>query len=51
MLNLTAIYSMMTKKGYYYSEGITNDVDNDLFISFSEHYNGRGNMVKMLMVI
>ncbi len=33
----------MKKKGFHYSDGLTNDLDNDLQLTFSQLSGGRGN--------
>jgi hypothetical protein len=43
-MDLKALHSMMSRKNFHYFEGQTNN-DNNLYLSFSTGYNGRGNFV------
>lgn len=44
-MDLNALHSMMSRKKFHYFEGKTNDRENNLYLSFSIGYNGRGNSV------
>lgn len=42
-MDLKALYSMMSRKKFNYFDGSTNE--NNLYLSFSEKYGGRGNTI------
>ena len=42
-MDLKALLSMMSRKKFNYFEGNTNE--NDLYLSFSKSYNGRGDSI------
>ena len=44
-MDLTVLHSLMSKKKYYYFEGSTNSSHNNLYLSFSTGYNGRGDAI------
>ena len=44
-MDLKALHSIMSRKKYHYFEGKTNDRENNLYLSFSTLYNGRGNSI------
>jgi len=45
-MDLKALHSTMSKMCYHYMKGNTNNRDNNLYISFSTLYNGRGDTIE-----
>ena len=46
-MNIKALHSLMTKKGYYYFEGNTNSREDFLYICFSTSNGGRGDAIDL----
>ncbi len=46
-MELKALHSLMSRKGFHYFDGHTNDNENNLYLSFSTMHNGRGDMVEI----
>ncbi len=46
-MNLLALHSIMSEKGYHYFSGRTNDKEDNLYLDFSTLHNGRGNSVEI----
>ena len=46
-MDLKKIFSIIKQKGFHYFEGKTNDQENNLYISFTEHSLGKGNSIDL----
>ena len=44
-MDLKKLHSIMSRKKYHYFEGKTNDIENNLYLSFSTLHNSRGNII------
>lgn len=48
-MDLNALHSMMSAKGYHYFEGSTNSTDDRISINFSNGNGGRGDSLDLLI--
>lgn len=46
-MDLNALHSLMSAKGYHYFEGDTNSIDDELCIYFSTIHGGRGDSLDL----
>ena len=46
-MDLKVLHSLMSRKKFHYFEGQTNDIENNLYLTFSKLYGGKGDGVEI----
>ena len=46
-MDLNALHSLMSRKKFHYFEGQTNDSENNLYLTFSKLYGGKGDFIDL----
>ena len=46
-MDLNALFSIISQKGYHHFDGRTNSTNDNLYLDFSTGYNGRGNFITL----